>query len=91
MSPRSPPTSKISPYGQNTADVEHRRKRDFGVQRGVPYKVDHYGIFLKIWVKICQKSKFWDLSANGVSGLKMAPEFEFVTHFNSRSTFKVFS
>ena len=73
------------------ADVEHRRNRDFGVQRGVPYKVDRYGISLMIWVKIGQKSKFWNLSANDVSGLKMAPEFDFSTQFNPRVTFEVFS
>ena len=54
-------------------------------------KVGHYGISLMIWVKIDQKLKFWDLSANDVSGLKMAPEFEFITHFNPRVTFEVIS
>ena len=91
MSPRSPPTSKISPYRQNTADEEHRRNRDFGVQRGVPYKVGRYGISLMICVKIGQKSKFWDLSSNDISGLKMAIEFDFSTQNYPRPTFEVIS
>ena len=73
------------------ADVQGRRNRDFGVQRGVPYKVGRCGVSLMICLKSGQKLKFLEMSGNDVSELKKAVEIDFSIQKYPRVTLEVFS